>query len=159
VLDKLESDEGSALITDGIEGRNYKRDGKYAVPINQDDPQVKIVQNDVNNAFIQLGTRYSVNGGFYPLKPDDPAKLALIEQRKPMEDEDLKTAVFNPGYPVLPASPTYLAQGPKLDPIIGDARVKYLSGEIDENGLKAEIKRWYDSGGAKIAQEVNDLLK
>jgi putative aldouronate transport system substrate-binding protein len=159
VLDKLESDEGSALITNGIEGRNYKRDGKYAVPINQDDPQVKIVQNDMEKAFIQLGTRYSVNGGFYPLKPEEPAKLALIEQRKPMEDEDLKTAVFNPGYSVLPASPTYLEQGPTLDPIIGDARVKYLSDTIDENGLKAEIKRWYDNGGTKITQEVNDLLK
>jgi putative aldouronate transport system substrate-binding protein len=159
ILDKLESDEGSALITNGIEGRNYKRDGEYAVPINQDDPQVKIVQNDVEKAFIQLGTRYSVNGGFYPLKPEEPAKLALIEQRKPMEDEDLKTAVFNPGYPVLPASPTYLELGPTLEAIIGDARVKYLSGAIDENGLKAEIKRWYDSGGTKITQELNDLLK
>ena len=39
-LDKLQSKEGSILLTNGIEGRNYKaRDGKYAVLINQDDPQ------------------------------------------------------------------------------------------------------------------------
>jgi putative aldouronate transport system substrate-binding protein len=157
VLDKLESKEGSILITNGIEGRNFKLDGNYAVPIGLDDPQVKIVQNDVSNAFIQLGTRYSVNGGYYPLKPAEEAKLKLIEQRKPMEDEDLKTAVHNPALSVI--APTAIAQGPTLDKIIPDARVKYLSGAITEDGLKAEIKRWYDGGGTKITQEINDLLK
>jgi putative aldouronate transport system substrate-binding protein len=157
-LNKLESHEGSVLLTNGIEGRNFRRDGDWAVLINQDDPQVKVVQNDVDKAFIQLGTRASVGLGAYPLKPEEPAKLALIEQRKPMEDEDLKTAVFNDVYPVLPASKTYLAKNAQIESIIGDARVKYLSGAIDESGLKAEIKRWYDGGGAQITQEVNDLL-
>jgi len=157
VLDKLEGKEGSILITNGIEGRNFKLDGNYAVPIGLDDPQVKILQNDVQNAFIQLGTRYSVNGGYYPLKPADEAKRKLIEQRKPMEDEDLKTAVHNPALGVI--APTAIAQGPTLDTIIPDARVKYLSGEIDENGLKAEIQRWYAGGGTKITQEINDLLR
>jgi putative aldouronate transport system substrate-binding protein len=159
VLNKLESDEGSALLSNGIEGRNYKRDGNFSVPINQDDPQIKVLKNDVEQAFSQISTRFSINGGFYPLKPDDPAKLALIDQRKPMEDEDLKTAVFNPGYPVQPASPAYLAKNATIQTIIGDARVKYLSGQIDENGLKAEIKRWYDSGGTDITTDVNNLLK
>jgi len=56
-------------------------------------------------------------------------------------------------------APTAIAQGPTLDTIIPDARVKYLSGEIDENGLKAEIQRWYAGGGTKITQEINDLLR
>ncbi|WP_030441816.1 extracellular solute-binding protein [Actinoplanes subtropicus] len=157
VLDKLEGKEGSILLTNGIEGRNFKLEGGYSVPIGLDDPKVKVLQNDVDNAFIQLGTRYSVNGGYYPLKPADEAKRALIEQRKPMETEDLKTAVFNPALGVI--APTAVAQGPTLDKIIPDARVKYLSGEIDEAGLQAEIRRWYAGGGSKITQEINDFLK
>ena len=44
-----------------------------------------------------------------------------------------------------------------LDTIIPDARIKYLSGAITEDQLKAQIKRWYDGGGTQIAKEVNDL--
>jgi putative aldouronate transport system substrate-binding protein len=162
-LDKLESKEGSILITTGIQGRNFKVEntaGKdWAVPINEQDPQVKVIQNDVDKAFIQLGTRSSVGSETYPKKPVDDAKFQLIQQRKPMEDADYKTAVFNDVYPVLPASKTYLAKNAQIESIIGDARVKYLSGAIDENGLKAEIKRWYDSGGTQITAEINELLK
>jgi putative aldouronate transport system substrate-binding protein len=162
-LNKLESKEGSVLLTNGIEGRNFKKESldgtDWAVPLNQEDPQVKVIQNDVDKAFIQLGTRASVGLGAYPLKPADAPKLALIQQRKPMEEEDLKTAVFNDVLPVLPSSKTYLAKNAQLESIIGDARVKYLSGQIDEAGLKAEIQRWYDGGGKDITAEVNELLK
>ena len=50
------------------------------------------------------------------------------------------------------------AVGQTLDLIIPDARIKYLSGAITEEQLRAEVKRWYDSGGTQVAQEVNDLV-
>ncbi len=50
------------------------------------------------------------------------------------------------------------AKGQTIDTIIPDARIKYLSGAITEDQLKAQIKRWYDAGGTQIAQEVNDLV-
>lgn len=70
-------------------------------------------------------------------------------------NEDLKTAVFNPALSVI--APTSVSKGQTLDTIVPDARIKYLSGAITEDQLKAQIKRWYDSGGTQIAQEVNDL--
>ncbi|WP_112237974.1 extracellular solute-binding protein [Kribbella monticola] len=154
-LDKLESKEGSILLTNGIEGRNFKADGKYAVPINSDDPKVKAIQNDVDKAFIQLGTRASVGMGAYQLKPNDAASRAMREKFDVLMNEDLKTAVFNPVLGVI--APTSISKGQSLQNIIPDARIKYLSGAITEDQLKAEIKRWYDSGGTQIVKETNDL--
>ncbi|MFK4089548.1 extracellular solute-binding protein [Kribbella sp. NPDC020789] len=155
-LDKLESKEGSILLTNGIEGRNFKAEGEYAVPINSDDPKVKAIQNDVDKAFIQLGTRASVGLGAYKLRPADAASRAMREKFDVLMNEDLKTAVFNPALGVI--APTAVSKGQTLDTIIPDARIKYLSGAITEDQLKAQIKRWYDGGGTQIAQEVNDLV-
>ncbi|MEV0798565.1 extracellular solute-binding protein [Kribbella sp. NPDC050281] len=154
-LDKLESKEGSILLANGIEGRNFKADGKYAVPINQDDPKVKAIQNDVDKAFIQLGTRAAVGVSAYQPRPSDAASREMRERFDILMNEDLKTAVFNPALSVI--APTSVSKGQTLDTIVPDARIKYLSGAITEDQLKAQIKRWYDSGGTQIAQEVNDL--
>jgi putative aldouronate transport system substrate-binding protein len=156
VLDKLESKQGSVLLTNGIEGRNFKLDGQYAVPLGEDDAKVKVVQNDVDNGFIQIGTRSSVGLGAYPLKPADKESRLLLAQRETLMREDLKTAVNNPALPVV--SDTYIQRGQTLDPIVPDARIKYLSGEITEEQLRAQVKRWYDSGGTQVTQEVNDLV-
>ncbi|NUO60830.1 MAG: extracellular solute-binding protein [Hamadaea sp.] len=156
VLDKLESKEGSALLSNGIEGRNYKVENGKAVPINQDDPQVKILQNDVDKAFIQLGTRASVGVGQFAPAYGDEVSQKLYDLRATLMTEDLKTAVHNPALAVI--SPTLVQKGATLNLIIPDARIKYLSGAITEDQLKAEIKRWYDSGGTQVAQETNDLV-
>jgi len=156
VLDKLQSREGSVLLTNGIEGRNFKLDGQYAVPLNQTDPKIIAVQNDVDKAFVQLGTRASVGLGAYPLKPADEPSRQLLAQRETLMKEDLKTAVHNPALGVV--SPTAIQRGQTLDLIIPDARIKYLSGAITEDQLRAEVRRWYDSGGTKVTQEVNDLV-
>jgi putative aldouronate transport system substrate-binding protein len=155
-LDKLQSPEGSALLSNGIEGRNYKLENGLAVLINQDDPKVKIVQNDVDKAFIQLGTRASIGVGQYPSKFPDEVSQKLFEQRDTLMKEDLKTAVFNPALPVV--SPTAVEKGQTLNLIISDARIKYLSGQFTEEQLRAQVKRWYDSGGTQVAQEINDLV-
>jgi len=154
-LDKLQSKEGSILLTNGIEGRNFEVEGEYAVPINQDDPKIKAIQNDVDKAFIQLGTRASVGLGAYKLRPADEASRKMRDKFDVLMNEDLKTAVFNPALGVI--APTSISKGQTLDKIIPDARIKYLSGAISEDELKAQIKRWYDAGGTQIAQEVNDL--
>jgi putative aldouronate transport system substrate-binding protein len=157
-LDKLASKEGQVLLTNGIEGRNFKVENNEAVLINQDDPKVKQLQDDVDKAFIQLGTQASTGttGIAYPrVPPEEPYRKDLAERAERVA-EDLKTAVFDPSLPVL--SPTVVAKGATLNPIVTDARVKYLAGQITEEQLKAEIKRWYDSGGTQVAQEINDLV-
>ena len=155
-LDKLQSKEGSALLTNGIEGRNYRLENGFAVLINQDDPKAKLVQNDVDKAFIQIGTRASIGLGQYPTKYPDEVSQKLFELRSTLMTEDLKTAVFNPALAVIP--PTLVQKGQTLNLIIPDARIKYLSGEITEAQLRAEVKRWYDSGGTQVAQETNELV-
>ena len=80
----------------------------------------------------------------------------LFDQRDTLMQEDLKTAVHNPALPVL--APTAVEKGETLDLIVSDARIKYLSGAITEEQLRAEVKRWYDSGGTQVAQEINDLV-
>jgi putative aldouronate transport system substrate-binding protein len=93
----------------------------------------------------------------YEEKPVDEAKRLLIEERKQLMAEDLKTAVHNPALGVV--APTTLQVGATIEKFVSDARIKYLSGTISEAQLKAEIQRWYDAGGTKIAQEVNELVK
>jgi putative aldouronate transport system substrate-binding protein len=157
-LDKLAGKEGQILLTNGIEGRNFKVEDGAAVLINQDDPKVKQLQDDVDKAFIQLGTQASVGTGgvAYPrVAPEEPYRKDLAERAERVA-EDLKTAVLDPSLPVV--SPTAVEKGATLNPIVTDARVKYLAGQITEDQLKAEIKRWYDSGGTQIAQEINDLV-
>jgi putative aldouronate transport system substrate-binding protein len=157
VLNKLASKEGSVLLGNGIEGRNFKLEDGYAVPIDRENPQVKQIQNDVDKGFIQLGTRVSVGVGIYEQRPPDAPTRKAIELRDTLMNEDLKTAVHNPALSVV--APTYIQQGQTLDPIVPDARIKYLSGAITEEQFRAEVKRWYDSGGTKVAQEVNELAR
>ncbi|MET0414958.1 MAG: extracellular solute-binding protein [Actinoplanes sp.] len=156
VLDKLQSKEGTVLLTNGIEGRNFRLDGDYAVPVNDQDAAVKVLNNDVEKAFIQLGTRASVGLTAHRLKPADEPSRQMYDLRATLMTEDLKTAVHNPALPVV--SDTYIQQGKTLDLIIPDARIKYLSGDISEDRLRAEVQRWYAGGGTKIAEEVNDLV-
>ncbi|MFG1687534.1 extracellular solute-binding protein [Nonomuraea sp. NPDC049269] len=156
VLDKLASKEGGILLSNGLEGRNFKVQDGGAARISQDDPKVKQIQQDVDKAFIQLGTTASVGLGAYPdIYPDKPHQDQVTLRNK-LAEEDLKTAVHNPALAVM--APTTIAKGQTLDPIITDARIKFISGAIDEAGLKAEIKRWYDNGGTQIAAETNDLV-
>ncbi|NUP02154.1 MAG: extracellular solute-binding protein [Nonomuraea sp.] len=156
VLDKMASKEGGILLSNGIEGRNFKVENNAALLVNQDDPKIKAIQNDVDKAFIQLGTTVSVGIGAYPFAYDDAPHNDNLKLREQLVAEDLKTAVHNPALAVV--APTAIAKGQTLDPIITDARIKFLSGALDEAGLRAEIKRWYDNGGTQIAAEVNDLV-
>lgn len=158
VLDRLASKQGAILLTNGIEGRNFRVEDGYAVRINEDDPAVKTVNNDVDYAFIQLGTTASVGvgGDAYDLKPASQAERDNLKLRKELETLDLRTAVHDPTLPYV--SPTLTAKGATLNPIVTDARVKYLAGEITEEQLKAEIKRWYDSGGAQVVAEFQNLI-
>ena len=50
-------------------------------------------------------------------------------------------------------SPT-LVEKANIEKIIADAGIKFIMGQLDENAFKAEIKRWRDSGGDKIAAEL-----
>ncbi len=156
ILNKIASKECAILITNGIEGRNFKLEDGYAVPINQDDPEVKVIENDLDYAFVQLGMKYGVGSGVYQTKPESEAEQENLRLRDELMKLDLQTAVFDPSMAVI--SPTQVAKGATLNPIVYDARLKYLAGQLTEEQLKAEIQRWYDSGGTQVAQEINEAV-
>ncbi|GAA3604699.1 extracellular solute-binding protein [Nonomuraea rosea] len=158
-LDKLATKEGQVLLQNGIEGRNFKvENGDTAALINEDDPAVKTVQDNVDDAFIQLSTKgtMDIGGIAYMRVPSGEAYKNMIKLQNELMAEDLKTAVHNVGLPVV--APAAIEKGPQIDKIVSDARVKYLSGAMTEEQFKGEIKRWYDGGGTQVTTEVNDLL-
>lgn len=158
-LDKLATKEGQNLVTNGIEGRNYKvENGDTAALINEDDPAVKMIQDNADDAFIQISTKgaMDIGGIAYQRVPSGEPYQKMLKLQKELTAEDLKTAVHNVSLPVV--SDTAVQRGPQIDTIVPDARVKYLSGAFTEDQLKAEIKRWYDSGGTQVAAEINQLV-
>ncbi|TMR94366.1 extracellular solute-binding protein [Nonomuraea basaltis] len=154
VLDKLASKEGAILVNNGIEGRNFKVENGFAVKLNDQDPAMKVIANDVEKAFIQLGMTSSVGvaGEAYEWARPSEAEKEWIKRRDELMELDLQTAVHDPSLPVIAV--TQVEKGATLNPIVTDGRIKYLAGEITEEQYKAEIKRWYDSGGTQILSEL-----
>ena len=133
----------SNLFTYGVEGTHYKVENGVAVPIAE-----KVA--DFDN-IIRWPYRYTLA----PVWPDDnamPGKLspthALVGQ---IDSATLPYAAPNQSLGLL--SPT-LVEKANIEKIIADAGIKFIMGQIDENAFKAEIKRWRDSGGDKIAEEL-----
>lgn len=152
VLDKLSSKEGQILLNNGFEGRNFTVQDGYAVGKPLTDPEVKKLTNDVTS-FAQLGT--ATNGYLaYISLPAGKPEREQYEKRVKFHKADEATAVHNPAQAIV--SKTQAAKGAQLDQIIADARIKYLAGQIDEAGLKAEIQRWYAQGGQQIVTEMNE---
>jgi putative aldouronate transport system substrate-binding protein len=151
VLNKLASKEGQILLNNGIEGRNFTVKDGFSVA--SEDPAMKVISNDVTS-FAQMSA--GGNGSLiYSALPAGEPERQLIEGRAAFHKRDLTTAVFNPAQALV--SKTYVEKGAQLDQIIGDARIKYLAGQLDEDGVKAEVKRWYKEGGQQIVDEMNQL--
>ncbi|GAA4075766.1 extracellular solute-binding protein [Nonomuraea soli] len=157
-LDKLASKEGSVLLTNGIEGRNFKVENGFAVKIDDQKPEMKTIKNDVESAFIQLGMTSSVGvaGGAYEWMRPTPEEQAWQKERDVIAEEDLKTAVHDPSLPHI--SKTAVEKGATLNPIPTDARIKHLAGQLTDDELKAEFQRWHTSGGDQIIAELTELI-
>ena len=67
--------------------------------------------------------------------------------------------VANPCQSLLSSSAVYSEKGSTLDTIVDDARVQYIVGQLDEDGYKAEVQRWYDQGGADLVAELSEMNK
>jgi putative aldouronate transport system substrate-binding protein len=53
----------------------------------------------------------------------------------------------------------YAQVGQQLDNIIGDARIQYIVGQIDDAGFDAAIELWKKTGGDDYIREINELYK
>jgi putative aldouronate transport system substrate-binding protein len=86
-----------------------------------------------------------------------PYEQAMWDKRKAIEASDYEHAVFDPSAPYV--SETYTSKGAQLDTIVTDARIRYVAGQIDEQGLRDAIALWHSSGGDQIIQEINELAQ
>jgi putative aldouronate transport system substrate-binding protein len=140
-------------MNNGIEGVNFALEDGLAATIKPETPEGKVVNTDIKS-FAQL----------------EPTSLAITStpSSRPLSMSRRSSMTAFPSWrrtsrapSTTPAaafvSPTYVAKGAQLDNIVADARIKYLAGQLDEQGLKDAIKLWNTSGGDKVKEEINKL--
>jgi len=146
--EKLGGQDMSNLFTYGVEGKHYKLDNGVAVPIEE-----KLA--DFDNE-VKVPYRYTIA----PVYPDDFAIKGKFSPLKQLERTlDLEAIKYMTPNPVLGFISPTATEKSNLEQIISDASIKFIMGQLDENGFKKEIQRWRDSGGDKIAQEYADEYK
>ncbi|MBD7957680.1 extracellular solute-binding protein [Microbacterium sp. Sa4CUA7] len=150
VLDKLNSAEAGPLLNHGIEGTTYTLEGDLAVPV-ADAPQTL---KDAVLSYSQLGMNVTGFQGYLPKQSTD-YEQEMYDKRKAIEASDLESATYDPAAAFV--SETYIAKGAQLDTIVSDARIQYIAGQIDRNGLIAAIELWRTSGGDTVTAEINEL--
>ncbi|KAF2413636.1 ABC transporter substrate-binding protein [Microbacterium sp. B35-04] len=150
VLNELNSAEAGPILNNGIEDVTYTLDGDLAVAVD-DVPQAL---KDTVGAYAQLGMNVNGFQGYLPKQPSD-YEQEMYDKRKQIEASDLESAQFDPAAPYV--SPTYVSKGAQLDTIVADARIQYIAGQIDLDGLEDAIELWRSSGGDDIIAEINEL--
>jgi putative aldouronate transport system substrate-binding protein len=152
VVDTINDPKGDifmALVW-GLKDRHYTLDAQGR--ITQTQAQKELRNREIDN-LVQFRT-------YFDHRAYDPARVAVSPlQQKIYESWNYneKLAVFDPSIPLI--SDTYIEEGNQLNNIRKDAVVRYIVGELDLNGYKAEYQRWLDAGGAKVAAEYTAAYK
>ena len=150
VLDKMNTPEAGKILNHGIEGVTYEVEGDRAVGIDDAPQDLK----DTVLSFAQLGTNVNGFQGYLPQQATDYER-EMYDKRKQIEASDLESAEFDPSAAYV--SDTYVSKGAQLDNIMFDARLQYIAGQIDKQGLLDAIELWRTSGGDDVIAEINEL--
>lgn len=147
VFDKCNDEAAVNLMNYGIEGRHYTigSDGYVTVV---DDATLTKEFADLN----QFATSFVPDVG---LKKAYATKTAEDVDKVYLDNENY--VVGNPAEPLV--SDTYSRKGPQLDDIISGANTKFIVGQLDEAGYKAELERWKTQGGNDYIKEINEAYK
>ncbi|MFC0215795.1 extracellular solute-binding protein [Paenibacillus chartarius] len=140
-LDKLLDKEMVNLINKGIEGKHYKVEGDYTIPLDKDADAKEV--KPYRDTLIQRGENYNMD------KPMKETELFL--KNKKIVSENDKYVVNNPALTLI--SDMYNERGKELEQMITDAETKFIMGKIDEAGWKAEVEKWRKAGGDKMMEE------
>ncbi len=138
-IDKLSDPELEQLLVNGIEGRHFKMENGKPVRTDQ-----KLYDEEVTSVIELLVTDW---------KPKLMTGSAMDEKVNRTYVENTSIAVANPTLPLV--SDTQIEKGSELDKLINDARIKFIYGELDENGWNKSIEQWLANGGEKIIEEYN----
>ncbi|SNX53398.1 extracellular solute-binding protein [Thermoanaerobacterium sp. RBIITD] len=148
-FDKLGDKKMQDLLGYGIEGRHYNLKEGGIDPITNLPASVEREYHDLN----QLLT-------FIPPENATPRYgTPIYKKQTETIQKNADIAVSNPAAPFISQSATYAQVGTQLDNIINDARIKFISGQIDEKGFQSAIELWRKTGGDKVIKEVNELYK
>ncbi|WP_199620743.1 extracellular solute-binding protein [Paenibacillus alkalitolerans] len=145
-LDKLNDEEMQMLLGYGVEGRHYNMVDGYIKPIESEDPALKKERESLNQMLMFIGPTT-------PTLEPTPINKMVADVQKANEE----IVVGNPAEPLV--SEVYAQKGQQLDNIIADARIQYIVGQIDDQGLQAAIDLWRKTGGDEYVEEINKLYE
>lgn len=143
-VDSLLDEEEWMLMSYGIEGVHYK--------IN-DDGSLEQTDMDAFGADVQQFGSSRPSAIKYPIKSADPK----IEEGAELIRENETFGILDPSMGL--DSPTYNEVGSEINKILIDATVKYIMGQIDEDGFDDALQEWRDRGGDKIKAEYEASYK
>lgn len=145
-MDKLNEREAQDLLYHGIEGRHYVvRDGVVIREIAEGVSETE--RNDLSMLLT-----------FIPKDLTTPVETSgLREKIEKIQAENERILVSNPAEPF--TSEIYYIKGNFLDSLINNARIKFITGEIDETEFNGIIQTWLKSGGEEYIREVNNLYR
>ncbi|HZG87785.1 extracellular solute-binding protein [Paenibacillus sp.] len=145
-LDQLNDVEMQMVLEYGIEGRHYKMENGFVVPIESNEPGLKKERLSLNQMTMYIGPDL-------PTREVTPINKMITDVQKANE----QIVVANPAEPLI--SEVYSQKGQQLDNIILDARIQYIVGQIDDNGLQAAHDLWLKTGGQEYIDEINKLYE
>lgn len=141
-MDKINDKKAQDLLYYGIEGRHYIVENGNALRKTSDG-----VSESERNDLSMLLT-------FIPQDYTTPVKLSpLREKVNKVQNDNERIIVSNPAEAF--TSDVYNEKGDFLDNVIKQARIKYITGEIDDNILDSIYKTWLEKGGSDYIKEVN----
>jgi putative aldouronate transport system substrate-binding protein len=140
-LDKLSDKKVEDLLEYGIEGRHYQLE----------NGEVKLTDQDLLNKERLDLNQFQIKT-VNQMTPKQTTELA--KQMDKLVEANDKVAVVNFAEALI--SDTYSKQGQQLDNMRYDMMVKFVMGQIDEAGYKAEIDKWQKAGGSAVTKELND---
>jgi ABC-type glycerol-3-phosphate transport system substrate-binding protein len=146
LMDYFVSDEGDALIKNGIEGLDYKKDGDQYTKLDafdKDRPQI------LSSWFLR---RFDLNfsGNLW----DDPKEISKVTQWY-KNNEPFKWPNVSIGL----TSDTDNKVGTTINQKFMSALVKIIMGEAPIDMIDQAVEQWKKDGGDKITQEYNDAYQ
>jgi len=156
-LNDMNDAEMRKLVEFGFEGVSYKVDENgYGVYLTEEEKtELNVPLYNFRDGMNQLIPYFispeEAEKSFTTAPPT--SEIRLMEAA--VKVENAKYAVVN--YGASYTSPTYLELASVLDPIMADARIQYIKGEIDDVGLQAAKDQWLRSGGETVIKEMNEL--
>lgn len=140
-LDQLLDKDMVNLINKGIEGKHYKIEGGFTVPLDP-DADLKEVK-PYRDTLLNRGDAYNMD------KKMKTTDLAMKNTQIVADSEQY--AVPNPALNLL--STTYAERGSELEQQITDAETKFIMGKIDEAGWQEAVEKWKKDGGDQLMEE------